>query len=420
MTVTNIDRRRFLAALAGAAAVASPAARAMGEAHNAKIFNPCLKLAEGWKQHELTRAAFAGLETADLWDCHAHLLGLGESGGGAWVTPKMRTLRHPRLYAQFIFYLNASCIDQDRNNVDGDYLERMRQLLDDFPVGAKAMLMAFDRVHNEAGEPRQDDSAFFIPNAYAAKVAQAHAARFEWIASIHPYRKDAAEALTEAVRGGAVAVKWLPPAMGIDPASPRCDRFYSAMAMHDVPLITHGGEEKAVEGAHRPEFGNVLKLRRPLEMGVRVVVAHCASLGTDTDIDIAPDGPQVECFALFERLMTEKQFDGRLFGDISALPQKNRMHVLPRLLAHREWEGRLLNGSDYPLPGVYPLFVVDEFVARGWIAADVGEHLKRVRAGNPMLFDFLLKRHLKIDGASFGARTFETAKLFRRPDRSKA
>ena len=51
---------------------------------------------------------------------------------------------------------------------------------------------------------------------------------FEWVASIHPYRTDALEALEQAKRDGARAVKWLPSAMGIDPASPRCDRFYRA------------------------------------------------------------------------------------------------------------------------------------------------------------------------------------------------
>ncbi|MBL8519658.1 MAG: amidohydrolase family protein [Betaproteobacteria bacterium] len=414
-------RRHWLAAMAGGTlACLAPRAMAMGETHQARLFNPCLKLDAALRKHPLTLAAFDGVNASDVWDCHAHLLGFGESGGGAWVTPKMKSVFHLRMYAQFNFYLNASCVDPGKGNVDGEYVERMRALADDFPTGAKAMLMAFDRVHKEDRTPDQAGSAFYIPNAYAAKVARAHADRFEWTASIHPYREDAADEVAKAVRDGAVAVKWLPSAMGIDPASPLCDKFYDEMARHDLPLISHGGEEKAVEGAKQHANGNVLKLRRPLERGLRVIVAHCASLGTDTDIDQGPDGPQVECFALFERLMAEPAFEGRLFGDISALPQKNRMHVLPRVAGRREWEGRLVNGSDYPLPGVFPLFAVDEFMTRGWITADVGEHLKRVRAGNPMLFDFLLKRHLKIDGRTFARAVFETARVFRRPAKAIA
>ena len=216
---------------------------------------------------------------------------------------------------------------------------------------------------------------------------------------------------------GAVAVTWLPPAMGIDPASKRCDAFYDAMARLDLPLLSHGGEEKAVHGANRPEFGNVLKLRRPLERGLRVIVAHCASLGWDTDLDRSAkgqDGPQVECFRLFERLMADTAFQGRLFGDISALPQINRLDALPRIQRHADWADRLVNGSDYLLPGVFPLFSVDAIVERGWLDASVGAHLKQVRQGNPMLFDFLLKRHLRIEGRQFAADTFESARVFRR------
>ena len=161
-------------------------------------------------------------------------------------------------------------------------------------------------------------------------------------------------------------------------------------------------------------FRSVLKLRRPLESGVRVVIAHCASLGTDIDLDAGVNAAEVECFELFERLMAVREFEGRLFGDISALPQTNRFKILERILKHDDWAGRLLNGSDYPLPGVFPLFSIDAFVERNWLKAEVGEHLKRVREGNPLLFDFLLKRHLQIGGLKFGNAVFETARVFRR------
>ena len=409
-----MNRRAFLGA--GTAAIAGTAlpASALRLDVGSRLFNPCNSLSSELRNHPLTLAAFEGLNLADVWDCHVHLLGLGESGGGAWVSPKMQSAWNLRLYAQFRFYLNAACVDPALKNVDRDYLVRLRSLMADFPAGVRAMVMAFDRTHDEAGNPQFDRSAFYLPNAYARDISAMHDARIGWVASIHPYRLDAADAVAEAVKQGAVAVKWLPPAMGIDPASPLCKPFYDAMAKHDLPLITHGGEEKAVEGAHRPAFGNVLKLRRPLESGVRVVIAHCASLGTDIDLDAGVNAAEVECFELFERLMAVREFEGRLFGDISALPQTNRFRYLERILKHDDWAGRLLNGSDYPLPGVFPLFSIDAFVERNWLKAEVGEHLKRVREGNPLLFDFLLKRHLQIDGRQFGHAVFETARVFRR------
>ncbi len=407
-----MNRRNFL--VSAVTLGASSVAHAFRMDEGGRFFNPCGKLNDALRNHELTLTGFEGLNANDVWDCHAHLLGLGESGGGAWVTPKMQSLWNLRLYAQYRFYLNAACVDPARGNVDRDYLARLRELMADFPAGYRAMVMAFDRTHDEAGRARLERSAFYLPNSYASDMSTQHGSRIAWVASIHPYREDAAEAVDDVVKQGALAVKWLPPAMGIDPASPLCNRFYDAMAKHDLPLITHGGEEKAVEGAHQPAFGNVLKLRRPLERGVRVVVAHCASLGRDIDLDAGANGAEIECFTLFERLMATRDFDGRLFGDISALPQTNRFECLERVLKHREWADRLLNGSDYPLPGVFPLFSVDAFVERNWLKADAGEHLKRVREGNPMLFDFLLKRHLRIDGLGFGRETFETARVFRR------
>ena len=409
-----MDRRQFLAGGSLIFAGVSVPAFALRLDEGSPVFNPCDKLSRTLRTHPLTLAAFDQLNAEDVWDCHAHLLGMGESGGGAWVTPKMQSFWRIRLYAQYRFYLNASCVNPGNKNVDRDFILRLTSLLSDFPSGYRAMVMAFDRTYGEDGVPQMDKSAFYSPNTNAGKIATQNPARLMWTASIHPYREDAAEAVADAAKNGAVAVKWLPPAMGIDPASTRCDRFYEAMVKHDLPLITHGGEERAVEGAHRPDFGNVLKLRRSLERGVRVVVAHCASLGEDIDLDRGPRAAPVSCFELFERLMAEREFEGRLFGDISALPQINRMVSLPRVLAHREWQQRLLNGSDYPLPGVLPLFSVNAFVERNWLSAEVGDHLKAIRGANPILFDFILKRHLSIDGQKFGREVFETARIFRR------
>src|SRR5262249_54329782 len=154
-----------------------------------------------------------------------------------------------------------------------------------FPSGVKLMLLSFDHHHDGDGHLVPEGSDFHIPDRYAAAVAARWPGRFEWIASIHPYRTDAVEALEAARRTGAQAVKWLPNAMGIDPASPRCDRFYEALARTDTPLLSHAGEEAAVDSAAAQELGNPLRLRRALEHGVRVIVAHCATLGKGVDLD---------------------------------------------------------------------------------------------------------------------------------------
>jgi len=250
-----------------------------------------------------------------------------------------------------------------------------------------------------------------VPDAYARDIARGYPAYFEWAASIHPYRRDGVEQLEIAKREGARAVKWLPSAMGIDPASSKCDGFYEKLKQLNLPLISHAGEERAVLGREAHDFGNPLRLRRALDAGVRVVVAHCASLGRDRDLDRG--GSSVESFSLFERMMGESRYGERLFGDISAMTQVSRADpYLARVIERTEWHARLLNGSDYPLPGVMPIFSVDYLVSLGLVEEKAAPVLKEIRLHNPLLFDFVLKRHLRSGGKALSARVFETRKFF--------
>jgi len=376
------------------------------------VFNPCLDapLPEALRDHELVRAAWAGIDPAQCWDCHVHLAGVGDSGGGVWISPQMQSLWHPWRSLQRKFYLNAACTER-AGHVDDDYVHRLLVYLEAFPRGAKAMLLAFDFYHDESGNRREDLSAFHVPDSYAAALARRDPDRFEWICSVHPYRRDAPEAIAWAAAHGARAVKWLPSSMGIDPAAAQCDRFYRTLARFDLPLLSHGGAEIAVHGAGADEFNNPLRLRRALEHGVRVIVAHCAPLGEYRDLDRAAGS--VPAFALFTRMMEEPRYRGRLFGEISALTQVNRMGApLATIVARGDWHTRLLNGSDYPLPGVMPLYSMRRFVDEGYLTAGAAELLAELRRHNPLLFEFVLKRSLRAGTARLAPVVFETRRVF--------
>jgi mannonate dehydratase len=84
------------------------------------------------------------------------------------------------------------------------------------------------------------------------------------------------------------------------------------------------------------------------------------------------------------------------------------------MIERGDWHPRLLNGSDYPLPGVMPIFSVDYLVQIGLLAADAAPVLKEIRAHNPLLFDFVLKRSLRSNGHALPARVFETRGFFER------
>jgi predicted TIM-barrel fold metal-dependent hydrolase len=359
------------------------------------------------------RAAWDGIDAAEAWDAHVHLAGTGDAGSGVFVNPRMRSLLHPGEYARRVFFLNAGCVHDAPGSVDRAYVGRMLNLMADMRPGAKLLLFAFDRAHDELGAVQWERTGLYVPDAYARDTARAHPQVFEWVASIHPYRADCVEALERAKAEGARAVKWLPAAMGMDPASPLCDRFYAAAARLALPIISHAGLERAVLGTDAQDHGNPLKLRRALDAGVRVVVAHCASLGQDRDLDRGPGGPLVDSFELFARLMEEPRYAGRVFGDISAMTQVNRAGgTLARVLERTDWHARLLNGSDYPLPGIMPIFSVDHVVALGLLAQSAAPVLTEIRAHNPLLFDFVLKRSLRLNGKAFAARVFETRRFF--------
>ena len=124
-----------------------------------------------------------------------------------------------------------------------------------------------------------------------------------------------------------------------------------------------------------------------------MIVAHCASLGFNPDLDAAAAAPWVDNFELFLRLMNEPQWDGLLYGDLSAITQVNRVgkplrHVLERPELHR----RMINGSDYPLPAINVLMQTGAIVSAGFLTEDERRALNEIDQHNPLLFDFVTKR----------------------------
>jgi len=371
--------------------------------------NPCRgALPSSLARHPLVLEAFDGLDATALWDVHAHLLGNGDSGSGCTVHAAMHQWWRPVEVLRRMAILNAACVPDTALSVDEAYVAQLHRLAADFPAGARWLLFAFDQAHDERGQPQPEWTTFHVPNAYAARIAAAAPERFGWVASIHPYRDDAIGRLDEAVRLGALALKWLPSSMNIDLRDARCRPFYDRLRTHRLPLIVHCGEEKAVPGAGRDELGNPLHVRAPLEAGVRVTVAHAASLGHAADLDRRSQ-PSVAAFDLFARLMDEPAHATLLHGDISAVFQSNRAPRIGRTLIERDdWHPRLLHGSDHPLPGVMPLFRPDRLAAAGLLAADAVAPLNAIREHNALLFDFVLKRQLRSGSARLSNVIFDT------------
>src|SRR5215213_7894171 len=359
------------------------------------------------KASDLVKRAFDDIDSSKLIDHHVHVAGLGVGGTNTFVNPKMLTWRHPFHRLKLKVYMSsAGVVDEDK--ADPQAVARLKSLVASIKDHGRHRLLAFDKNYRSDGSVNLEKTEFYVPNEYVFELGERHPELFAPNISVNPYRLDAIAELEKWARRGARIVKWLPNAMGINPSDPKCDPFYEKMKELDLILLSHGGEEKAVEAAEDQKLGNPLLLRRALDHGVKVIVAHCAGLGSNEDLD-STDRKVVDNFDLFLRLMDEKRYEGLVFGEISAMTQFNRSgKPLRTMLARDDLHERLVNGSDYPLPAVNLLIRTRPLVKQGYINGDEADWLKEIYDYNPLLFDFVLKRTLKLPGTSkrFPAATF--------------
>lgn len=347
----------------------------------------------------------APLEGGRLLDVHAHLGGSGK-GSGCWINPRMESLAHPRDWMRMRLYASAAGVDIEQQ--DRLWSERMEELARQLPLPSRHLFLAFDYRYKEDGTRDLEHSEFHVPNDWAHGESKRHGVRFGWAASVHPYRKDAVAELQRCHGLGARVVKWIPAAQGMDPASDLCLPFFAEMRRLDMTLLVHVGDEQAVEAAEDRELGNPLRLRVPMGQGVRVLAAHCASLGLSLDLEAA-GRPAVPSFDLFLRLMEDPLYEDLLFGEISTLTQINRFAVaLPALLARPELHHRLVNGSDWPLPNVNVLYRLQPLAKAGLLQPGDLPGLKEIYEHNPLLFDLALKLAVRSpdSGQGFAARVF--------------
>ena len=382
------------------------------------LYNECLleRLPTSLVKHPLMIKALSGIDLNQLWDSHFHLIGNGLNNGyddkpsNIWLNPNMSSWLSPTQKLQYQFYLNAACIS-DQDYADKEFVNNIIKIANQLPNGVRFMLLAFDYQHDDRGQINQPASTFFVANQYAAKVAASHPA-FEWVASVHPYRSDALEQLQWCKANGAKAVKWLPPAMNIDPSSSRCDDYYKNLVELNFPLITHAGDEKAVHSETLQKLANPLLLRRPLDRGVKVIVAHCASLGSNKDLDTKGSKSKSN-FELFSRLMNDKNYKDNCLADISAINLINReVSDIKQIVENEDWHDRLLYASDYPLPGVLPIISSKKLARNGLLDSETVEFINEVRKYNSWLYDFLSKRLMRSNGVEFANVVFETKRHF--------
>lgn len=263
-------------------------------------------------------------------DMHVHLVGNGSGGTGCWV----RTRGVQRLYGAYMLQhiglpQSAMCGDLDRL-----FVERLLKFVRESSLAA-AVILAHERVYDEHGKLMEDYGSAYVPNDYVLSLAKQHP-EFLPAVSIHPARPDALEELERCIAAGAVMMKCLPNAQNIDCRDRRFTKFWERMAGAGLPLLAHTGGEHTVQVV-RADFQDPRILEWPLECGVTVIAAHCATKSGVFD---------PEYFYVFTEML--KKYP-RLYGDTSAfnLPIRGR-HSLE--CARAPLAERMLHGSDFPVP----------------------------------------------------------------------
>lgn len=218
----------------------------------------------------------------------------------------------------------------------------------------KTVLLAFDAYHDDHGRmlppsPRRGELGgdIYTSNSLIRALCRSAGGRLLFGASVHPYRPGAVELIDEVFAAGACLLKWIPLHQNIDIADPRTVAVLRRCARLGLPLLVHYGEEFTLTTQHRAyrDVSGLLDvLRRLRREGCMppTIVAHAAT----------PIGPWGERHD-FENLLAAMRSDMRdapLYADISAMSTPGKVGFLRRLRDMQDLHGRLLFGSDFPVP----------------------------------------------------------------------
>ncbi|HLH52012.1 MAG TPA: amidohydrolase family protein [Verrucomicrobiae bacterium] len=261
---------------------------------------------------------------------HVHVVGNGSSGSGCWVrvSPWRRPmaalmLKHVGLPGRAL-----------RGDLDRLYVERLLELVRTSSLGA-VVILAQEMVHDDSGRALPELGSFYVPNQYVLDLSRKYS-EFLPAVSIHPARPDALEELERCLEGGARMMKILPNCQNINCSDRRFKRFWEKMAEARLPLLAHTGGEHTLPIV-RAEYSDPRTLSLPLECGVNVIAAHCATKSGLTD---------PEYFYAFAEMTCRFS---NLYGDNSAftVPIRGR-HV--RECIRKPMVERIVHGSDFPVP----------------------------------------------------------------------
>jgi predicted TIM-barrel fold metal-dependent hydrolase len=185
--------------------------------------------------------------------------------------------------------------------------------------------------------------------------------RFFGGASVSPNRNDWKDEMDFVLSDpNMVLIKLIPSAQHIIISSPKHTEYYEYLAANGMPLLCHVGPELSFpEGMREKKLDNFKYLEKPLECGVTVIAAHCA---TPVFASVFSNDEVREFYAFMKRANPNPN-KVRLYGDTSAFTLSTRLPIVDEILRTfpPEW---LIHGSDFPIP-------IDGWAHLPWITSDI-------------------------------------------------
>ncbi len=303
---------------------------------------------------------------AEVIDVHIHVAARKRAG--------CKVSREMLLSPSFAYMLLANGVSAAavKRDFDGTIRKQVLGALDGAASVRRGVLLALDAIYTREGRRCDDESGMIVSNEYVRELARSDP-KVLFGASVNPNRgeRDGTAELERCLDGPqpAALVKWIPNSQLIDPSEARHDWFYRALAAARVPLLCHSGPEYAVPvpapAAQNQELGDPRRLRRALDAGVTVIVAHCGTRFFPTDeLDYLDD------------LATMMGEYPQLYADLSAMCVLCRIGTVDRVLDKLDPD-RLVLGSDFPIP----INDMPPLVVKGLTPA---EHLECIAIPNPI------------------------------------
>lgn len=265
-------------------------------------------------------------------DNHVHVACLGYQSN-CYIADSLKNSYKFTIYQKMFGFKESEA----KQMGDAIIFERLHKQVKESKLVDQVVVLALDQVYLANGDVDKKNTQIYVPNDFVSDNVKRYET-FLFGASVHPYRKDALQALTEVKTEGAVLVKLIPSIQNFDPSDKRLTPYYKKLKELGLPLLIHMDDENSF--AHdAKEFSGPLKLKLALDQGVTVICAHAASNGNSTT-----EG------SYYESLTQMLSQYPHLYADVSGLLIfKTRFAHIQKVIQDPRWKDRLIYGSDWPL-----------------------------------------------------------------------